>query len=97
MLEFSKFSKDLDLLPGSLSNHRLQVIPPGGIGSEPDVCRSGFVPQTVGDDLHLVVPDDTNTAVVAAQVDPNRLSSLQLDLDLVGDLVELILREIEQK
>ena len=43
------------------------------------------------------VPDDANAAVVSAQVDPNRPSSLHLDLDLVGDLIELILRETEQK
>ena len=97
VFKFSTFSKDFYLLLSSLSNHRLQVIPPGGMVSEPDVCRSGLVPQSIGDDLHVVVPDDANAAVVSAQVDANRPSSLHLDLDLVGDLVELILRETEQK
>ena len=97
MFKFSTFSKDFHLLLSSLSNHRLQVIPPGGMVSKPDVCRSGLVPQTVGDDLHVVVPDDANAAVVTAQVDANRPSRLQLDLDLVGDLVELIIRETDQK
>ena len=85
---------DLYLLPGNLSNHRLH---PGGMVSEPDVCRSDLVPQSIGDDLHVVVPDDANTAVDIAQVDANRSSSLHLDLDQIGDLVELILRQIEQK
>ena len=97
MFEFSTFSKDLYLFLSSLSNQRLQVIPPGGMVSEPDVCRSDLVPQSIGDDLHVMVPDDANTAVVTAQVDTNRSSSLHLDLDLVGDLVELIVRQTEQK
>ena len=97
MFEFSTFSKDLYLFLSSLSNQRLQVIPPGGMVSEPDVCRSDLVPQSIGDDLHVVVPDDANTAVLTAQVDANRSSSLHLDLDQIGDLVELILRHIKQK
>ena len=57
------------------------------MASVPDVSRSDLVPQIVGEDLHLVVPEDSNTAVVASQVDAQSLSSLHLDFDLVGDLV----------
>ena len=84
--KLTTFSKDVYLFLGSLSNHSLQTIPPGGMVSEADVCRSGFVPPLIGDDLHVVVLDDSKTDGGSSQVDAQSPGSLHLELDLVGDL-----------
>ena len=61
------------------SNHSLYAILPGGMVFEGDECRSGLLPQLVGDDLHLVVPGDSNRAVGSSQVDAHSPRSLHLD------------------
>ena len=71
---------------GSLSNHSLHTVPPGGMISEADVSRSGLVPPLIGDDLHVVVLDDSNADGGSSQVDAQSPGSLHLELDLVGDL-----------
>ena len=82
----AKFSQDVHLFLGSLPDDSLQTVPPGGILSEADVSRSGLVPPLIGDDLHGVVLDDSNTDGGSSQVDAQSPGSLHLELDLVGDL-----------
>ena len=55
--------------------------------SDQDVGRSGLVPQLIGDDLHLVLPDDSNTTGGSSQVDADS-PSLHLDLHQIGDLIQ---------
>ena len=71
----------------SLSDHCFSTAPPSRMVPEPNVGRSGLVPQLVGDDLHLVLPDDSNTTGRSSQVDADS-HSLHLDLHQIGNLIQ---------
>ena len=85
------------LFLGSLPDDSLQPPPPGGMVSETDVSRSGFVPPLIGEDLHVAVLDDSNTDGGSSQVDAQSPGSLHLELDPVGDLGMEILKQEQSK
>ena len=62
------------------------------MASEGDVRGSGLASEIIGDDLHLAIPDDSNTGVGSSQVDTQSPSSLHLDLDKIGGLVMEVLK-----
>ena len=96
---FSERAKDNYMFLSFFSNQRLNAILPGGMVSEGDVSRSGLLPQLVGDDLHLLVPEDSNRGEGSSEVDAHGPSSLHLHLDQVSGLVKwyLCIKKEEQK
>ena len=83
---FSERAKDNYMFLSFFSNQRLNAILPGGMVSEGDVSRSGLLPQIVGDDLHLVLPEDSNGGEGSSQVEAHSPSSLHLHLHQVSGL-----------
>ena len=86
------FPKDFYLVLGCFSNQGLNPIPPGGMVSEGDVGGSDLLSKIIRDDLHLVVPEDSNTGIGLSQVDAHSTSRLHLELDEIVGLITEILK-----
>ena len=80
------------LVLGFFSNHHINAIHLGRTASEANVRGGGLASKIISDDLHLPIPDDSNTAVGSSQVNTQSSSRLQLELDQIGGLVLEILK-----